>query len=364
MEINLSIGIFSFFSGVGLLDLGFENSGYDILEVFEKKESFLNMYKYSREQMNYKKPKYGYNLEDVEELLENNDFIEHVKNENKKRIIGFIGGPPCPDFSIAGKNKGADGENGRLSSVYFELIKKSNPTFFLFENVKGIWKTQKNNKYIKKEMEKMENSGYLLDFDILNSLDFGVPQDRERFFIFGVKKDFLAINQKNISNFFKDGFIKKFEKKRYNWPTIDNFQEAAKKAAPKDIEESLTIQYWFKKNDVYNHENSNEYFQPRAFKKFETIAEGDITKKSFKRLHRWRYSPTAAYGNNEVHLHPYYKRRLSISEVLSIQSAPKDFVLPHEISLTDKFKVVGNAVPYLMALEIAKKIKTFLEEEI
>ena len=92
------------------------------------------------------------------------------------------------------------------------------------------------------------------------------------------------------------------------------------------------------------------------------IAEGDDRKKSYKRLHRWRYSPTAAYGNNEVHLHPYKARRLSVAEALAIQSLPKEFQLPSEMSLTDKFKTVGNGVPYLLAYEVAKTIKEFLEE--
>lgn len=357
----MSIGVFSFFSGVGLLDLGFENSGYDILEVFEKKESFLNMYRYARKKMRYQEPKYGYNLQDVEELLGSKTFEKHVEIEKKNKIIGFVGGPPCPDFSIAGKNKGAEGDNGRLTSVYFELIKKYEPTFFLFENVKGIWNTKKNRKYIEEKIEEMKNAGYVLDFDILNSLDFEVPQDRERFFILGVREEYLVANEKNVSHFFKKNFEKNFSKVNYEWPTVDRFEDGVMKEIPKNIEESLTIQYWFDKNNVYIHENANEYFLPKSIEKFETIDEGDIAKKSFKRLHRWRYSPTAAYGNNEVHLHPYYKRRLSVAEVLAIQSAPKDFVLPKEVSLTDKFKVVGNAVPYLMAFEIAKQLKNFLE---
>jgi len=358
----VDIGIFSFFSGVGLLDLGFEDSGYEVLEVFEKKQTFLEMYQYSREKMDYNKPKYGYVLEDVEKLLIDNRFKEIIEEEKKERIVGFIGGPPCPDFSIAGKNKGAEGENGRLSTVYFELIKQYNPTFFLFENVKGIWKTKKNRQYIEMKISEMQELGYAISFDILNALDFGVPQDRERFFIIGINKEFLKNKNKDISDFFKNNFLKSEKKISYNWPNTDKFSEGNTLKMPENIDNSLSIEHWFKKNQVLTHENGNEYFKPRSLLKFETIAEGDITKKSFKRLHRWRYSPTAAYGNNEVHLHPYLKRRLSVAEVLAIQSAPRDFKLPSDISLSDKFKVVGNAVPYLMANEIAKKLKSFLEE--
>ncbi|MFR3660218.1 MAG: DNA cytosine methyltransferase [Blautia hansenii] len=66
-----------------------------------------------------------------------------IENDKKDSIIGFIGGPPCPDFSTAGKNKGINGDNGKLSKTYFELICKEKPDFFIFENVKGLWRTKK-----------------------------------------------------------------------------------------------------------------------------------------------------------------------------------------------------------------------------
>ena len=93
----------------------------------------------------------------------------------------------------------------------------------------------------------------------------------------------------------------------------------------------------------------------------EIIAEGDDSKKSYKRLHRWRYSPTVAYGNNEVHLHPYKTRRLSATEAMALQTIPAEFSLPADMTLTDKFKTIGNGVPFVLAKGIAKTIKDFLE---
>jgi DNA (cytosine-5)-methyltransferase 1 len=112
-----------------------------------------------------------------------------------------------------------------------------------------------------------------------------------------------------------------------------------------------------------NHPNNNDYFTPRAgLSKFQIIQEGDDKKKSYKRLHRWRYSPTAAYGNNEVHLHPYKARRISVAEALAIQSLPKEFVIPHNISLSNKFKSIGNGVPYLAAKGLALNIFDFIHQ--
>lgn len=90
------------------------------------------------------------------------------------------------------------------------------------------------------------------------------------------------------------------------------------------------------------------------------IDEGDDSKKSYKRLHRWRYSPTVAYGNNEVHLHPYKVRRLSAAEALALQTLPKEFALPDDMTLTNKFKTIGNGVPYLLSSGIAKTIRDYL----
>lgn len=122
------------------------------------------------------------------------------------------------------------------------------------------------------------------------------------------------------------------------------------------------MEYWFKKNNVTNHPNGRDHFIPRSgLVRMQTIDEGDVSKKSYKRLHRWRYSPTVAYGNNEVHLHPYKERRISAAEALALQSLPKNFELPPEMTLTDKFKTIGNGVPYLLSSGIAKTIFDFME---
>ena len=123
------------------------------------------------------------------------------------------------------------------------------------------------------------------------------------------------------------------------------------------------MQYWFDKNDVEHHPNAGDCFVPRqGLRKMLVVREGDVSKKSHKRLHRWRYSPTVAYGNNEVHLHPYHARRLTVAEALALQSLPKEFALPPDMSLTDKFKTTGNGVPYLMAKGVATTIHEYLDE--
>ncbi|MBD2040510.1 DNA cytosine methyltransferase [Microcoleus sp. FACHB-672] len=368
--------IFSFFSGTGFLDLGFELSGYNIVYVNEIHPPFLEAYRYSREQLNLLEPEYNYFKEDVIKLTEGKDKLrlkELIQDARKSsNIIGFIGGPPCPDFSIGGKNKGGEGERGKLSAAYIELICQQKPDFFLFENVKGLWQTKKHRLFFDELKSKTQEAGYVLTERLINSLEYGVPQDRDRIILLGFREELIIDKsnhidlQKNIveSAFPWKKYIKysKREVLSYPWLQTNQFQEDSELPFPGGIPQELTVEYWFKQNDVLNHLNAQHHFKPRAgLNRFKSVEEGDTSKKSYKRLHRWRYSPTACYGNNEVHLHPYKTRRISVAEALAIQSLPKNFYLPPYLPLNILFKTVGNGVPYLAAQALAQTILDYLE---
>lgn len=363
--------IFSFFSGTGFLDLGFEMNGFSIEFVNEFHPAFMNAYQYSREQMNLCKPKYGYFNGDINVFLSErkNDLNKWMKDARSDgSLVGFIGGPPCPDFSIAGKQKGKDGENGKLSLSYINLIIAMKPDFFLFENVKGLWRTKRHREFFDELKKKLNKAEYITTERLTNALEYGAPQDRDRILMFGIRDDVFKTRYagKVIDDFPWGKYqTHKLDKiKELPWPKAEPYKEGSKTECPEGIPEEMTVEYWFRRNDVENHPNANDYFTPKAGKvKMEIIDEGDDSKKSYKRLHRWRYSPTVAYGNNEVHLHPYKTRRLSAAEALSLQTLPKEFVLPPEMTLTDKFKTIGNGVPFILSSGIAKTIHDFLEVE-
>jgi len=355
--------VFSFFSGCGLLDLGFEKAGFNIVFVNELSNSFLNAYKYSRKKMGCAIPRYGFWETDINKYLysrreELDGFMNNARSNGD--IIGYIGGPPCPDFSVGGKNRGKDGERGKLSLSYIKLIVNMQPDWFLFENVKGLWRTAKHRAFYDSLKEILEEGGYEITERLTNSFEYGVPQDRDRILLFGINKAYTNCSPRLPWE--KCIVYKLALMKSEDWPKQDIFIEGSKTVNPNPGLAPLTVQHWFDINNVDNHPNSNKHFIPRAgIEKMRTIAEGDVSKKSYKRLHRWRYSPTVAYGNNEVHLHPYRERRISVAEALAIQSLPKEFELPQDMSLTDMFKTIGNGVPFLLSDGIAKTIRFFLE---
>ena len=365
----MQLKIFSFFAGSGFLDLGFEMSHYSIELVNEYFPAFINAYKYSRKQMGLLEPQYGYSNIDVNEYLYNRadelrNYILDAKRDHS--LVGFIGGPPCPDFSVAGKQRGRHGDNGKLSLSYINLIINQQPDFFLFENVKGLWKTAKHREFYEELKSLLFNAGYYMTDRLTNALEFGAPQDRDRILLFGMNKNlFSNADADPLSVFPWEKYIiySLSEIKNKPWPTKNPFIENSILPCPNNILKELTVQYWFEKNDVENHPNGKDCFVPRSgITKMRSVDEGDDSKKSYKRLHRWRYSPTVAYGNNEVHLHPYRARRLTVAEAFALQSLPKEFVLPPEMSLTDKFKTIGNGVPFVLSCGIARTIYDFINE--
>ena len=358
------------------MDLGFETTGkYDVLFVNEYHKAFMDIYKGARANLGIADPKYGHEVKDITEYLKPEElkiFKSRIAEERKQhKLIGFIGGPPCPDFSVGGKNRGHEGENGKLSGTYIELICTVKPDFFLFENVKGLYRTVKHREFFESMKNKLKEAGYFLTEQLINSVEFGAPQDRQRIILIGFHKSILKgtgtdKNKDNQLSGFDWETNKSFKSEKIFasiWPGTETFRDEGEREAPEGIIRELTVQHWFDRNDVTNHPNAKHHFTPRnGLVKFMSISEGDDLKKSYKRLHRWRYSPTAAYGNNEVHLHPYKARRISVAEALAIQSLPKEFIIPQHISLTDMFKTIGNGVPYLAAKGLALNISGFLEK--
>jgi len=355
--------IFSFFTGAGFLDLGFEHEGFSVDMVNEYDPAFLKGYRHAREVLGSPAPMYGHHLGSIEEMLSPKRLellrrlIADVRARGRK--VGFVGGPPCPDFSVAGNNAGGEGDNGRLTGVYFDLIRLAQPDFFIFENVEGLWRTRMHRQFYDDRKAEVVESGFALHDRLINAISYGAAQDRSRIFLVGI------LNGSEGLKFPWDiGMVHDESVLKAAWPTEAPFGDEGSARFPEEsgIIRELTVQYWFERNDVKSHPNAGKFFQPKS-DKFTRIPEGSVNSKSFKRLHRHRYSPTACYGNNEVHLHPYEPRRISAAEALAIQSLPKEFAFPDDMTLSDLFKTIGNGVPYVAARGLAKSVKAHLAAE-
>jgi len=350
---STTIPVLSFFTGAGFLDLGFMRAGFSPVWHNEFDPGFVRGFEYGM----------GALLGSEHPVIENTQSIADLNTEQilgeafaaqPPDLFGMIGGPPCPDFSVGGKNLGGTGARGQLSGIYLRKVLELKPTFFVMENVPGLVSTAKHREFLHELIQTL-NEDYVTDYKILNALDFGVPQDRRRLFLVGFRRDWLA--SKSAAGFpltwprddrFADA------KKRFDWPSASPF--GGKPTKPRNVPRELMVgTYMSDARRTASLPNGTDCFVPYS-KKFNEVSEGDTSRKSFKRLHRWRYSPTVAYGNNEVHLHPYEARRLTVREALRLQSVPDGYALPPDMTLSQKFKTIANGVPVKLAEAVAAAI--------
>lgn len=362
--------LLSFFTGGGFLDLGFEQAGFKVVWTNENNAAFAEMYAHAMTAWRKAEGKRPFRAR-----ISNKKSITALSAAGVRReafgttmpeIFGLIGGPPCPDFSNGGKHAGGSGENGKLTREFVEMICRIRPKFFVIENVAGLYRFRKHRWFLSRQIAYLRREGgYSVDLKLLNSLELGVPQDRERLFVVGFCK--------SLANRALGRVVKPKETDWFAWPSVEEYAKAKSlrwpqtcrfgytPAQPRGVPLELTVYPAFLGNgDPEKIQNGKEHFNSYS-PRFLDVDEGDVSRKSFKRLHRYRFSPTAWYGNQEVHLHPWKPRRLSVREALRIQTVPDEYVLPAESSLSAKFKMICNGVPCLMASRLAAAIKEFIE---
>ena len=173
------------FSGIGGFRSGLEKNGHKAVAYSEvdkyAKQSYTSIYETSEE----------LDLGDITKV--SNEQWQDLKG--KANII--VGGSPCQSFSLAGKRRGFEDTRGTLFFHYVNAIKEVQPEFFIFENVKGMMSHDKG-ETIKTVLSSFNEIGYDIDFDVFNSKYYGVPQNRERIYIVGKRKD-LGINESRES---------------------------------------------------------------------------------------------------------------------------------------------------------------------
>lgn len=118
-------------------------------------------------------------------------YLGDITNIDKlpfEEIDILVGGVPCQPWSIAGKLLGLNDPRGQLWFNVFKLVKQNQPKAFIFENVKGLTEPR-NRASLNYIITNLTQAGYIIKYQVLNSYDFGLPQDRDRIFIVGIRND-------------------------------------------------------------------------------------------------------------------------------------------------------------------------------
>jgi len=289
------------FCGCGGLSLGFEKAGFDVVVAYDNWNAALHVYN-----TNFKHPAKNLDLADVEAC------VEEISSYSPDMIIG---GPPCQDFSSAGK-RDEDNGRGNLTVNYAEIICKIKPPVFVMENVDRILKTNK----LVEAKQLFKEAGYGLTCRVLDASLCGVPQRRKRFFMVGV----LGENDDFLDNALVDGMSK-------HPMTVRNY-----------FGNSLGIDYY------YRH--------PRSYAR-RGIFSIDEPSPTVRGVNRPMPDGYQIHANDPVRSKAGI-RPLTTKERSLIQTFPKEFHF--EGNKTDVEQMIGNAVPVNLAKYVASTIASYL----
>ncbi|MBK1987550.1 DNA cytosine methyltransferase [Sphaerospermopsis aphanizomenoides BCCUSP55] len=298
-----SLKVIDLFSGCGGLSLGFKNCGFEIIAAFENWKPAINVY-----QQNFNHPIIEYDLGQV-----NNDYS--IFKKFLPDVI--IGGPPCQDFSSAGK-RNEDLGRGDLSITFAEIVAHSGSQWFVIENVDLFRKSHKYQEF----RQILKSAGYGLTEKVLDASLCGVPQKRKRFFCIGEK----------------GGEDDK----------LQTYLEANLSRKPTTIRDylgnSLGIEYY------YRHPRS---YQRRAIF---SIDEPSPTIRGVNRPIPTNYK---LHPGDVAPVKPDL-RSLTTIERSYIQTFPENFIFAG--SKTDLEQMIGNAVPVKLAEYVAKCLLMYIQE--
>lgn len=320
--------IISLFSGAGGLDKGFEDAGMNIIWANEFDKKIHETYRYNFPNTDLDKRN-----------------IEDLKAKDLPNCDGFIGGPPCQSWSIAGSLRGINDPRGRLFYKYSELIKAKKPKFFLAENVPGM-RLKRNNDASSQIFTTFKDLGYNTRVIQVNAHDYGVPQSRKRVFCIGYLKDygkaFELPNKINPRPVLKDAI---WDLRNNAIPALDKHKNNPKTKVPNH--EYMTGDF----SSIYKSRNRVRSWDEPSF----TIQAGgrhapchpSAPKMEYVGKDKFRFSEGSEY------------RRLSIRECARVQTFPDDYIFKYD-SLIHGYKMVGNAVPVNLAYLIAVKVFTDL----
>ncbi|UBH08053.1 DNA cytosine methyltransferase [Macrococcus armenti] len=408
------------FSGGGGLSEGFKNEGFNIICHIEKDVNAC-MTLLTREIYYYLKSndnlelynKYISGIIDKTELLKSiplkdiENIINLEINENNISVIfskidkylngidldGIIGGPPCQAYSTIGrarndKIKDKD-ERIYLYKYYMKFLIRYQPKFFIFENVKGLlsYKDVHNNLLLPQIVKEFEENGYNINYKIIKSDDYGVPQKRERLFIFGIRNDIninastffeclefykeepihlkelfkdlpniksgntLNIYTKNKPNSFVHEYIRKGNS-ILTWNVarpVNDLDKQIYTLISEAKRQGISLKYNELPKNLIRHKNITNFLD-----RFKCIEENGSCHTLVAHISK--------DGHHYIHYDVKQNRSITVREAARIQTFPDNYYF--EKSRTAAFTQIGNAVPVYLSKKMAISIKNiFLEGE-
>ncbi len=370
------MNIVDLFTGIGGLTFGFYYKKNANKFVRNKNNSFL----FANEIDTLTSSMFTENFPDINMV---NKSIKEIQEKDLKRIIKnkkvdlIIGGPPCQSFSTIGRRIYDD--RAKLYNEYYRILSALRPKAFLFENVRGILSMHdsKGKSVIEIIKSKFYSKGYNIYCETLNAMNYGVPQNRERVFIVGVRKD-LNLNwnfpkpENNSILTIKDAIgdlpvLKEGEcVNKYTSDAKTNYQRLMRYNS-KELRDHYCGQYGEKIRLVIKNVKQGE--GKNDFNKLVDI--GKIPKKyrltsgyanTYGRL--CENMPSTTITNNLSSpsslrcIHYSQNRALTPREGARIQSFPDWFKFSNSRGLATR--QIGNAVPPLLSIALAKEFEKIL----
>lgn len=316
----------SLFSGAGGLDLGFEKAGFETVFANEYDRTIWSTFR-----ANFP----GATLDERS--------IVDIPASDVPEVDGLIGGPPCQSWSEAGAHRGIEDQRGQLFYEYIRILKHVKPRFFLAENVSGIISSRHRGAF-EAILERFGNLGYRVSHQMLRASDFGVPQDRDRVIVVGIRKDLRidfefpqpagpALTLRQAIGDMPQPLPNPSLSARVDHPRVPNHEYLVGGFSSIYMSRNR-VRTWSEPSFTIQAGARHAPLHPRA-PRMEKVG-----------VDKFRFVP----GKESLY------RRLSVRECARIQTFPDSHKLCYE-RIIDGYKMMGNAVPVNLAFHLATAVE-------
>lgn len=323
------MNLISLFSGAGGLDRGFHDAGFITVVANEYDKKIC--------------PTFKANFPDTK-LIEG-DIRNISSDEFPKNPTGIIGGPPCQSWSEAGSLKGIEDARGQLFYEYIRIIRDTQPLFFVAENVSGML-SKRHHEAVSNFIRLFDEAGYDVNLRMLNANDYEVPEDRDRVFYIGFRKD-LGI------------YDYEYPRPQKHKPTLREAIWDLQYTAIPALEKNRTNgdECEIANNEYFIGDYSPIFMSRNRVRSWDE--PGFTVQASGRQCQLHPQAPKMIKVDSNLHKfaegHEHLYRRMTVREVARVQSFPDDYKFVYD-DVNYGYKMIGNAVPVKLAYHVAISI--------